>query len=393
MDQRPNAVPIYQSVTFSSDDADELADVLNDRRPGYAYSRIDNPTSAALASAVAELEGAEAGFAFATGMAAIHATLVSLVSAGDHIVATQAIYGSTRTLLSRVLNRLGVRTTFVDASDHDAVERALSAAPTRVLYLETVSNPTIVVSDVAALAELGHRHGATVVVDNTFVSPYLCRPLELGADLVIESGTKYLAGHSDVLAGLVSGDRQRVAAVRAVQIDTGGSIAPLAAFLVLRGLPTLALRMERHSATAAALSAWLEREPSVARVFHPALPSHPQYEIARRQLASGGGMFAFELSGGRAAGRAFIDALTIPERTASLGSIFTIVSHPGSTSHRQLSDSELADAGVAPGLLRCSTGLEDIEDLRADFEQALGAAELSGASRADEVAIGAAAGT
>ena len=374
VDQRPNSVPIYQSVTFSSADADELGEVLTDKRSGYAYARIGNPTDESLAAAIAELHGAEAGFVFASGMAAIHASLLSLVRAGDRIVCTQAVYGSTRSLLVNVLGGLGVRTTFVDPTDIEAIEAALEAEPTRVLYVETISNPTIVVSDLAVLAVLAHRHGALLVVDNTFASAYLCRPIELGADLVVESATKYIGGHSDVLAGVAVGSRERIARVRAIQTDTGASLAPLAAFLVLRGLTTLAIRMERHAATAASLAGWLEGRPGVARVFHPSLASHPQAETARRQLWLGGGMFAFELTGGREAGRAFIDALTIPERTASLGSIHTIVVHPPSTTHRQLSDGDLAAAGIAPGLLRCSVGLEDLDDLVADFGQALDAA-------------------
>jgi cystathionine beta-lyase/cystathionine gamma-synthase len=377
VDQQPTSVPIYQSATFSSHDADELAAVLTDQRPGYAYSRIDNPTTAALAEAVAELEGGEAGVSFATGMAAIHAALVSLLSAGDRIVSTRSVYGSTRALQANVLGRLGVTTQYVDITDHSAVEAALAAAPTTVLYAETISNPTIVVADIAALAALAHRHGATLVVDNTFASPYLCRPLELGADLVIESATKYLGGHSDVLAGVVSGDRDRIRRVRNVQIDTGGSLAPLAAFLVLRGIATLAVRMERQAATAAALAAWLERQDGVVRVYHPSLSSHPQHEIAARQLALGGGMLALELAGGRAAGAAFIDALSITELTASLGSVHTMVVHPPSTTHRQLDDAALVEAGIAPGLLRVSVGLEDAEDLRRDFEAALVAARAA----------------
>jgi cystathionine beta-lyase/cystathionine gamma-synthase len=378
VDQRPTSVPIYQSATFSSHDADELAAVLTDQRPGYAYSRIDNPTTAALAAAVAELEGGEAGVSFATGMAAIHAALLSLVSAGDRIVSTRAVYGSTRALQANVLGRLGVTTEYVDITDHATVEAALAAAPARVLYAETISNPTIVVADIAGLAAIAHRHGATLVVDNTFASPYLCRPLELGADLVIESATKYLGGHSDVLAGIVSGSRELVRRVRDVQVDTGGSLAPLAAFLVLRGVATLAVRMERHGATAAALAAWLERQDGVVRVHHPSLPSHPQHALASRQLTLGGGMLAVELAGGRPAGAAFIDALSITELTASLGSVHTMVVHPPSTTHRQLDDRALVDAGIPPGLLRISAGLEDVDDLIADFETALAAARAGG---------------
>ena len=374
VDQRPTTVPIYQTATFSSDDAEELGAVLTDKIPGYAYSRIDNPTTAALGSAIAEIEGAEAGHAFATGMAAIHAALLSVVRGGDRIVSTRAVYGSTRSLLANVFGPLGVTTEFVDITDHAAVEGALAAAPTRVLYAETISNPTIVIADHSALAGLAHRHGATYIVDNTFASPYLCRPLELGADVVVESATKYIGGHSDVLAGVVAGDAGRIRRIRDVQVDTGGSLAPLAAFLVLRGMATLAVRMERHAATAGALAVWLERQPGVRRVYHPSLASHPQRALAARQLAVGGGMLAFELDGGREAGGSFIDALTLTELTASLGSVHTMVVHPPSTTHRQLDDRGLGDAGIAPGLLRVSVGLEDLEDLVDDFEGALAAA-------------------
>ena len=379
VDQPPSSVPIYQAVTFSSADADELGAVTTGRQPGYVYARLGNPTVDALADAFAALHDAEAGFAAATGMAAIHLAVGSQVVAGDRIVATRALYGTTRSLFSNVMARGGVTTTFVDATDVAAVEAALAAAPTRLLYLETISNPTLDVPDLAALADLGHRHGATVVVDNTFASPYLCRPLALGADLVVESATKYLSGHSDVLAGAVAGGRVLVDAVRAFHVDTGATLAPFSAFLVLRGIPTLAIRMERHEATAASLAAQLEGAPGVRRVWYPASPSHPQHAVAARQLSGGGGMLAVELSGGAAAGRAFTDALRIPERTASLGSIHTIVIHPPSTSHRQLTPAQLADVGIAPGLLRISVGLEDAADLRADVETALEAARATSA--------------
>ena len=308
VDQPPTSVPIYQSVTFTTADAAELGAVTTRQIAGYSYGRLDNPTVAAFAAAVAELEGAEAAFAFATGMGAIHGALGTLLSSGDRIVATQASYGTTRAQLLNVFGRLGVRVDFVDVTDLAAVEAALALAPTRVLYAETISNPTIVVADHAALAGLAHRFGATYVVDNTFASPYLCRPLELGADLVCESATKYLSGHSDVMAGVVVGSASLVGRVRDFEVDTGASLDPHAAFLAMRGLSTLALRMERHSATAATLSGWLEAQPGVTRVWHPALASHPQHATAARQLARGGGMLAFELAGGRAAGEAFIDS-------------------------------------------------------------------------------------
>jgi len=378
IDQRPTSVPIYQTATFSSADAEELGAVTTGATEGYVYARLGNPTVDALADAAAELHGADAGFAAASGMAAIHLAVGSLVGAGGRIVATRNLYGTTRALFGTVLARFGVETTFVDPADHAAVEAALAARPTRILYLETVSNPTIAVADLPALAAAGHRHGAAVIVDNTFASPALCRPLEHGADLVVESATKYLSGHSDVLAGVVVGSREHVGAVRALHVETGGTLAPFSAFLVLRGIPTLALRMERHGVTAARLAAFLETAPGVARVLYPMLPSHPDHPVAARVLASGGGMLALEMAGGAGAARAFVDALRIPERTASLGSIHTIVVHPPSTTHRQLSAAELKEAGIAPGLLRVSVGLEDADDLVADMGQALEVARAVG---------------
>jgi methionine-gamma-lyase len=374
VDQRPDAVPIYQAVTFSAETAAELADVLGDRQPGYSYSRIDNPTSAALAAALAEIEGAEAGYCFASGMAAVHATFVSLLSAGDHVVAGRQIYGSVQHLLDKVLPRFGVEVTFVDATDPDAVEAAFTPR-TRLLHVETIANPTIVVADLAALVERAHRHGITVSVDNTFASPWLCRPIELGADLVIEALTKWIGGHSDVLAGGVVGRADLIADVRRVQIDTGGTLAPQSAFLVLRGIETLHVRMERHSANALALGRHLEAQ-GIDTVYYPGLPSHPQFAVAQRQLRAGGGMLAFELLDRRAA-EAFLDGLTLPPRTASLGSVRTIAVHPPSSTHRQLDAATLAAIGIRPGLLRVSVGLEEIDDLITDFEHGLAAAHTA----------------
>ena len=377
VDQIPSSVPIYQAAAFSTADAAELGDVLTGAAPGYAYSRIDNPTTAALGNAVAELEGAEAGLAFATGMAAIHAAIVSVVRAGQTIVAAKAVYGTTRDLLVRILSGLGVATEFVDTRDLAAVDAALARTGSPVLYVETVSNPTIVVSDLAALAAVAHRHNALLLVDNTFASPYGCRPIELGADLVMHSATKYLSGHGDVLAGVVVGSEARIAAVRPILVDVGGALAPLAAFLVLRGLPTLAIRMERHTETALELAAWLAGQDGVERVHYPGLPGDPSHEVAVRQLHVFGGMLAFELAGGREAGRAFLDAMRVAERTASLGAVRTITTAPPSTTHRQLDADALREAGIAPGLLRCSIGLEDVEDLRADMELGLAAARAA----------------
>jgi methionine-gamma-lyase len=373
VDQTPTSVPIYQTATFASADADELGRVAADPRAGFAYSRISNPTTSALGSAYAELAGGEAGAALASGMGAIHATLASLVRTGDRIVAPVASYGSTRSQLNRVFGGFGVRVDIVDTTDLDAVAAALAAGPTSVLYAETIANPTTHLADHAALAELAHRHGATYVVDNTFASPYVCRPLDFGADLVVESATKFLGGHSDVIAGVVAGSSERIAGVERAQIDTGATLGPLEAFLVLRGILTLALRVERHAATAAALATWLEEHDGVRSVLYPGLDSHPHHDVALRQFRPGvaGGMLAFEVAGGREAGRAVIDALRLPELTASLGSVHTMVVHPPSTSHRQSTEAELLAAGITPGLLRVSVGLEDLEDLQDDLDAAL----------------------
>jgi len=371
VDQQPDAVPIYQAVTFSAASAAELADVLGDRQPGYSYSRVDNPTSQALADAIAQVEGAEAAYVFATGMAAIHAAFASVLRAGDHIVASRQLYGSVRHLIDNLFARFGVETTFVDITDADAVEAAFTPR-TRLLHFETIANPTLTVADVPALVEIGHRHGALVSVDNTFASPYLCRPAEMGADLVVEALTKWIGGHSDVLGGSVAGRRELISEVRRTQIDTGGGLAPFSAFLVLRGLETLHVRMDRHAQTALALARRIEASGLASAVWYPGLDTHPQSAVAQRLLRSGGGMLCFDV-GDRRSAETLLDTLTLPPRTASLGSVRTIAVHPASTTHRQLDEAALAAAGIPQGLIRVSVGLEDADYLIADFDQALSA--------------------
>jgi cystathionine beta-lyase/cystathionine gamma-synthase len=372
VEQHPDAVPIYQAVTFSSTSAAELAEILADRQPGYTYSRIDNPTSQALADAIAEVEGAQAAYVFATGMAAIHAAFATTLRSGDHMILSRQIYGSVQHLVQNVFGRFGVDSTFVDVTDTDAVDAAFRPN-TRLLHVETIANPTLTVANLQDLIERGHSRGALVTVDNTFASPYLCRPAELGADLTLEALTKWIGGHSDVLGGSVSGSTELIKKVRATEIDTGASLAPFSAFLVLRGLETLHVRMERHAQTAMALARLLEQSDAADRVWYPGLPSHPQFTVAQHQLRTGGGMLAFDI-GDRAAAEALLDALTLPPRTASLGSVRTIAVHPPSTTHRQLDAAALAAAGIPEGLIRVSVGLEDADDLLADFDQALAAA-------------------
>ena len=374
--QPPLNVPIYQTSTFEVSSAEELAELLNFARPGHSYSRYSNPTHAALEDALAELEGAEACHVTGSGMAALHAVVLSTVRNGEDLIIPQAVYGGMVGLAQAVLSRSGIEARAVDTTDPAAVEAAIGER-TRLVWLETISNPTTAVADIAAVAELAHRRGVAVAVDNTFASPYLCNPLALGADLVVHSTTKYIGGHSDITGGAILGSAERVAAARKIVINVGGNAAPLEAFLALRGLKTLALRMERHSATALTVAGALTGAPGIERVRYPGLPSHPQHDLAKRVLRGGmaGGMLAIELSGGRPAGERFLEGLRVAVHATSLGSVETLCSHPASSSHRQLGEAELATAGLSPGMVRVSIGLEDAEDLVADL---LSAAAASG---------------
>ncbi len=366
--QPPINVPIYQTSTFEVADALELAELLTFERPGHSYSRHSNPTHAALEAALAELEGAEAGLVTASGMAAIHGVVLSLLRSGDELIVPQAVYGGVVGLIGTILDRSGIGHQTVDTTDPAQVEAAISDR-TRLLWLETISNPTTAVADIAALAELAHARGVLVAVDSTFASPALVNPLALGADLVVHSMTKYIGGHSDLMGGALVGAADRVADARRVVINAGGNASPLEAFLGLRGLKTLALRMERHSANALAVATALEGAPGIARVRYPGLASHPQHELAMRTLRDGmaGGMMAIELEGGRSQGERFLGRVRVAVHATSLGSVETLVSHPASSSHRQLDDAQLAAAGMTPGTVRVSIGLEDADDLIEDL--------------------------
>jgi len=366
--QPPVNVPIYATSTFEVADAEELAELLEFARPGHSYTRYSNPTNEALERALAELEGAEAALVTASGMAAIHAAILSLLRAGDEIVIPRAVYGGTLALARTVLERSGIGHRAIDTTDGEAVAAALGPR-TKVLWLETISNPTTAVADVATLAELAHSRGVLVVVDNTFASPALANPLASGADIVVHSTTKYVGGHSDLMGGALVGSAERVAAARGILVNAGGNASPWDSFLSLRGLKTLALRMERHSTNALAVATALQGAPGVAAVRYPGLPSHPQHELACRILRGGmaGGMMALELQGGREHGERFLGRVGVAVHATSLGSVETLVSHPASSSHRQLDDVELAAAGMGPGTIRVSIGLEDVEDLIADL--------------------------
>ena len=369
--QPPVNVPIYATSTFEVSDATELGDLLEFGRAGHSYTRYSNPTHEALEGALAELEGGEMALSTASGMAAIHAVILSILGSGDELLMPRAVYGGTLGLAHAVLERVGIGHRTVDTTDADAVAAALTPR-TKLLWVETITNPTTAMADVATLVELAHDRGVLVAVDNTFASPALANPLAWGADVVVHSTTKYVGGHSDLMGGAIVGPTDRVTAARKILINVGGNGSPWEAFLALRGLKTLALRMERHSSNALAVATALEGSPGIARVRYPGLPSHPQHELACRVLRGGmaGGMVAIELDGGREHGERFLDRVRVAVHATSLGSVETLVSHPASSSHRQLTDADLAAGGMGPGTVRVSIGLEDAEDLVADLRAA-----------------------
>ncbi|MDH6625489.1 cystathionine beta-lyase/cystathionine gamma-synthase [Streptomyces sp. LBL] len=368
---RPLSVPIVQSSAFAFDSADALAEAMSGPDGPYVYSRRGNPTVRALERTLAGLEGGAAAIGFASGMGAISAVLFALLKPGDHVVAQRCLYGGTYSVLSDLVDRYGVVVEYVAGDDASEFER-LVRPTTRLLHLETIANPTGRVPDLAGLTAVARQHGVVSVVDNSLASPVLCRPIEHGADVVVHSTTKYLSGHSDVLGGVAvfadEGVRDRVWP-RAVEL--GSCADPFAAWLTLRGVQTLPLRMRQHCAGAELLAGRLVAYPGVTAVHWPWLPGHPTYGLARTVLSGGGGMVSFDLAGGREAGRAFIEGVRLARLALSLGGVETLVAHPASTSHRELDEAALAAAGIGPGTVRMSVGIEHPEDLWSDVEQAL----------------------
>lgn len=369
---RPMGVPLHQSHLYAFETSDALSASFTGPDGAFVYNRYGNPTVRSLEDAVADLEGGTGALATASGMGAISTVLLALLRSGDHLIAQRSLYGGTFALLADLAERWGVEVTHVSGSDPDEVAAALRPT-TRLLHLETVSNPTTRVTDLPGLIAVAKRAGVLSVVDNTFATPLLCRPIEHGADVVVHSATKYLGGHSDVLAGIaVFADAGLHRKVWHYGTELGASADPFAAWLTLRGLQTLALRVRRHCDTALDLATRLSAHPAVAAVHYPGLPDHPDHELARRLLPDGhGGVLAFDLAGGREAARAFTESVRLAALAPSLGGVHTLVVHPASTSHRQLSDEELAAVGIGAGTVRVSVGIEHPEDLWVDVEQAL----------------------
>jgi cystathionine beta-lyase/cystathionine gamma-synthase len=371
VDQETPSVPLYQTSTFRFSDSEAYADTISFRAPGYTYTRgYGNPTVAAFEQQMAALEGTEAAFGFASGMAAIHTVFAAHARAGDRVVMSAELYGGSYALATRVLPRNGVEVVLVDPHDIDAVRAALPGAS--LFHVESIANPNVTVADLQALGAACREAGVPASVDNTFASPYLCMPARYGFEYVCHSATKYVGGHHDLIAGAVCTSVAGRERLRDVAIDTGGTMAPFEAWLCLRGLMTLGLRMDRHSASALALAAALEANPKVERVRYPGLASHPHHAVAQRLFPRGfGGMLAIEVVDGVEGGQRFCDALELAWVATSLGGTHTLVGHAASTTHRQMDPVARRAAGIADGLVRVSVGIEDPQDILDDVERAL----------------------
>jgi len=392
-DFTPVVTPIYNSVGYLYESMDQVDAVFGAEREGYVYTRYGTPTNAALERAVAILEGGEAAegseaaevstaaLSFASGMAAVHAALLATgLEAGQAVVAAHDIYGASYALLANLFTSLGVRVRFVDVVDLAMVEQAIVEEKPKAVFCEIISNPLLKVADVQALAELAHAHGAEVIVDSTFATPYLVRPLTLGADYVVHSSTKYLGGHGDVLGGIVvTSEVETASAERRNRLweiikITGGNLGPNQAWLTMRGLKTLPLRMAQHCRNAAAVAAWLAKHPGIAKVNYPGLPGHPQHAVATRLFREGcyGGMVSFDIAGAdQAQVFRFMEALKLVLPATTLGDVYSLTLYPAHSSHRALSPEERAAIGIGEGLVRLSVGIEDVEDIIADLDQAL----------------------
>ena len=367
------ATPIYQTSTFVFDSAEQGGHRFAGEEEGFIYTRLGNPTNAVLEEKLALLEGAEAAASTASGIGAITSALWTLLKAGDHVIACDTLYGCTFSFLNHGLTRFGVDVDFVDMADPENVRKAMKKN-TKVIYLETPANPTLKLIDIKKVSEIAHENkGCTVVVDNTFSTPYIQRPLELGADVVVHSATKFLNGHGDVIAGFVAGTKDYISQVRLFGIKdmTGACLSPFDAYLIIRGMKTLPVRMEKHCSNAMKVAEFLEGHPAVEKVYYPGLKSFSQYELAKKQMTMPGAIISFELKGGVEEGRTVMNKLKLCTLAVSLGDAETLIEHPASMTHFPYTKEERLAAGISDGLVRLAVGLENPEDIIADLKQAL----------------------
>ncbi|MFH2094674.1 MAG: aminotransferase class I/II-fold pyridoxal phosphate-dependent enzyme [Bacteroidota bacterium] len=364
-------VPIYQTSTFAFRDSQHGADLFAGKEKGYIYTRIGNPTHDALENQLALLENGYRGIITSSGMSAITTVYMALLGQGQHLVSTAAVYGPSRSVIENSFSRFGVEYSYIDTSDLQQIENAIRTN-TKILYLETPANPTMQLTDIRKAAEIGHRHKLVVVVDNTFCSPYLQRPLDLGADVVVHSMTKFINGHADIVGGaIIAKDPELYTVLRKTMISMGGNMDPHQAYMVMRGLKTLSLRIDRSQQTAMGIAEYLEKHPKVEWVKYPGLRSHPQYELAKQQMYGPGSMISFELKGGYKAGTLLMNNVRVATLAVSLGGVETLIQHPASMTHAGVSKEERNKAGITDGLVRYSTGIENSDDLLNDLEQAL----------------------
>ena len=367
------AMPIYQTSTFIFDSAEQGGRRFALEEAGYIYTRLGNPTTTVLENKIAALEEGEAGIAMSSGMGAISSTLWTVLKAGDHVVTDKTLYGCTFALMNHGLTRFGVEVTFVDTSNLDEVKNAMKEN-TRVVYLETPANPNLKIVDLEGVCKVAHTNPNTlVIVDNTFATPYMQKPLKLGVDVVVHSATKYLNGHGDVIAGLVVTNKELADQIRFVGLKdmTGAVLGPQDAYYIIRGMKTFEIRMERHCANAKKVVEFLNKHPKIEKVYYPGLETHPGYEIAKKQMKDFGAMISFELKGGFEAGKTLLNNLKLCSLAVSLGDTETLIQHPASMTHSPYTKEEREAAGITDGLVRLSVGLENVEDIIADLEQGL----------------------
>ncbi|MDE3058927.1 MAG: O-succinylhomoserine sulfhydrylase [Bacteroidota bacterium] len=367
---REHSVPLYLTSSFTFENTEQGRALFADEIDGNIYSRFSNPNTSEFVEKMAELEHAEDGFAFATGMAAVFTGFGALLQAGDHVLASRSLFGSTHQLLAKVLAKWGITHTYVDVDKPDAWEKGIQKN-TKMIFIETPSNPALELIDLEWLGKLKKKHDIVLNVDNCFATPYLQTPADFGADLITHSATKFIDGQGRVLGGVVVGKKDLIKEIRFFARHTGPALSPFNAWLLSKSLETLAVRMERHCENAFALAQYLEKQPGIEKVKYPFLPSHPQYVLAKKQMKRGGGIVTFVVEGGFERAKRFIDSIQLLSITANLGDTRTTVTHPASTTHAKLTEDERQRVGIVPGLIRISVGLEHIDDIIADIEQAL----------------------
>ena len=365
-----HSTPLYLTSSFIFQDAEDMRASFAEEKPKNLYSRFSNPNVTEFTDKIAKMEGAEAGYAFATGMAAIYCTFAALLNAGDHIVSCQSVFGSTHTLFTKYFPKWNIETSYFKAGDAENIEQYIKPN-TKILYLETPTNPAIEILDLEFFGQIAKKHNLIFIVDNCFATPYLQQPIKYGADIVVHSATKLIDGQGRVLGGIAVGKEDLIREIYLFARNTGPALSPFNAWVLSKSLETLAIRVEKHCENALKVAEFLESHPNVELVKYPFLKSHPSYEVAKKQMKLGGNIVAFEIKGGIEGGRNFLDKIQMCSLSANLGDTRTIVTHPASTTHSKLSDEERNEVGITAGLVRCSVGLENVEDVIADLKQAL----------------------